>query len=181
MASAAQLIDFLHLVAETLTRDATHPVACQGAERLSAALAAPLAALPHRPSAIGAVDSLAGLPDHPLTDAVREISPQLPWIASPRVDDDGAHVGLVLLDQVVELDNVVTGLTVLDAHSTYPEHNHPPSEVYLILGGEAQWRYGGSDEFVTHATGDIVHNHPDDWHEIRTTTQPTVAIWTLWS
>ncbi len=175
-----QVLAFLQLVAETLVRDATHPVAVEGAHQLSSALAAQPTVLPHDASSIGALNSLDTLPHHPLTDAVRALSPTLPWVPSHRVDDDGAHVGLVLLDQVVDLSPVIAGLTILDANSVYPEHDHPPAEVYLILGGEAEWRYGGADTFVTHGTGDIVQNNPNDRHEIRTGSQPTVAVWTLW-
>lgn len=181
MAAAPQLSAFLRLVADSLTSNATHSVARQGTEHLVAAIVDPLRMLPHEPSSIDAVDSLASLPDHPLTDAVRELNPTLPWIPSHRVDDGGAHTGLVLLDHVVDLSPVIAGLTVLDANSVYPEHNHPPAEVYLILGGTAEWRYGGSKEFVTHTTGDVVQNNPNDWHEIRTGPEPTVAIWVLWS
>lgn len=181
MTTSTQLSPFLNLVADTLTRDAVHPVAQEGARQLTAALAEPLTMLPHQPSTIDALGSLDALGSHELTDAVRGIAPSLPWEPSHRVDDGGAHTGLALLDDVVDLGPVVAGLTVLDANSAYPRHNHPPSEVYLILGGQAEWRSGGSEELVTRRTGDIVHNNPNDWHEMRTGDIPTIAIWFLWT
>lgn len=181
MTTTAELSPFLDLVSETLTRDATHPVAQEGARQLNAALTQPLSMLPHETSSIAAIASIDSLPAHELTDAVRAISPALPWEPSHRIDDGGAHAGIAFLDDVVDLGQVVAGLTVLDANSVYPMHNHPPSEVYLILGGEADWRFGGAEDFVTLGTGGIVHNNPNDWHEIRTSAQPTIAIWFLWT
>ncbi len=174
------LASFLGVVSTTLLDHASHPVAADGANRVARALATSPRFLDFEASHIDAVTSLSALPPHPLTTSLLDLSDSLPWIPSPRVDDGGTNVGLVLLDHCVELDGLQAGLTVVGPHSDYPEHDHPPAEVYLVLGGEAEWRFGGSTQRVTVGAGGVVHNNPHDRHIMVTNDQPTVAIWFLW-
>jgi len=99
---------------------------------------------------------------------------------APRVGDDGSSAGLALLSDCVDLGPLNVGLMLVGPNGGYPEHHHPPPEVYLILGGEAHWRYGGSTGFRLRTVGDVVHNHPNDLHEVRTSSLPTVAVWVLY-
>lgn len=176
----SDVLGFLRFASAALTERADHPIAVDGAQRLASVLADDPASLDPEPSRIGVVDALAQLPSHPITDALRLVQEQLPWTPSARVDDGGTNVGLALLSDCVDLAPLNVGLMLVGPDGTYPEHQHRPSEVYLVLGGDAHWRYGGSDEFRPRSCGDVVHNHPHDLHQLWTGHGPTVAMWVLY-
>jgi hypothetical protein len=173
-------MEFLRFISTELTERADHPVAVEGARQLASVLADDPPSLSAELSTVGAVDTLAELPSHPLTDALRQVQDQLPWTPSSRVDDAGANVGLALLSDCIDLAPLNVGLMLVGPDGAYPEHHHSPSEVYLVLGGEAQWRFGGSDEFRVRRCGDIVYNHSNDRHQLHTNDQSTVAMWVLY-
>ena len=105
---------------------------------------------------------------------------RLPWSMSPRWHDDGRERALCVFGEMFELDDVIAGLVYLGAGCAYPEHSHPPQELYLTISGVADWRFGGADEYVTMAPGATLYNHPHDRHAIQAGDQPVVAMYVLW-
>lgn len=168
----------LETASAAISGGATHPVETAGAARLAAVLkeAAPKS---WSPSSIPVVGELGALPTSELLAATRPGLDALAWIPSHRVDDNGAKVGLAHVNEAFELGDLGVGIIAIGAHSDYPVHNHPPAEVYLVLGGTAEWRWGGAVDFATVEPGCVIHNNPHDWHAIRTGADPVVALWVL--
>lgn len=172
------LRSFLWVIANELG-STDHPVAVEAGRLLESALEEepPGRNTREAPETIGAVSVLPMLPAHPLTDSTRQLANHLHWTSSPRLDDRGELVGLASLDDLIELGGLRVGLMLVGPHSAYPEHRHDPSEAYLVLGGEAEWRAGGSTDYRHRTVGDVVVNNPNDIHGVRTSNSPTVAVW----
>ena len=106
----------------------------------------------------------------------------VPWVPTPRLEaDDGTLVALGLVDKVLDLGDLICGLMLLAPGAAYPEHSHPPQEIYLPLTGEGQWRYGGSEEYVGLAPDAVVYNPPGGRHGTIAGTDPLLALYILWS
>ncbi len=122
----------------------------------------------------------AGVDDTELARRFAGFADELPWSRSPRWDDGGHERALCVFSEMFELNDVVAGLVYLDAGGTYPEHSHPPQELYLTISGAAEWRFGGAEEFVQMPAGATLYNHPHDRHAIRAGSAPVVAMYVLW-
>ena len=105
---------------------------------------------------------------------------QVPWVPTPRLGDDGAQVALGLVDQVRELGEVQCGLMLLGAGAAYPEHSHPPQEIYLPIADGGSWRFGGSSEYRMLGEDELVYNHPGDRHGAIAGHLPLLALYILW-
>ena len=66
------------------------------------------------------------------------------------------------------------------ATTQYPVHNHPPQELYLTISGEAQWRFGGNDDFRPVGLGSTIYNNPNDYHSAIAGPAQVVALSVLW-
>jgi hypothetical protein len=105
---------------------------------------------------------------------------EIPWIPSPRLDDGGANVALGIVNEVRDLGDLTCGLILVAPGSAYPEHAHPPQEIYLPISGKGSWRYGGSSEYRTLHDDLLVYNHPRDLHGTVAGDEPLVALYILW-
>ena len=83
--------------------------------------------------------------------------------------DNGAGASITLAGGMVSL--VAPGIT-------YPDHHHPPEEVYVVLS-PGEWKHGGSDWFAP-GYGGLVYNVSDTVHAMRAGADPLLAIWCLW-
>ena len=118
-----------------------------------------------------------------LAAAFQALEPQLSW--QTRVMSNGStgfaegHAGSRVLDRtgLEQRGGLVAGFSLVAPGVTYPEHDHPPEEIYLVLSGGEWWQEGG----VWHAPGPggIVHNPPGIHHAMRGTSVPLLAIWFL--
>jgi Dimethlysulfonioproprionate lyase len=41
-------------------------------------------------------------------------------------------------------DDVTLGISLMAPHVRYPDHQHPPEEIYVSLASGAGWRMGGA-------------------------------------
>ncbi len=78
--------------------------------------------------------------------------------------------------QVLQLSDLAATLEQI----AYPEHNHPPPELYLTLSGTAEWRYGGCESYRTVSAGNLLYNNPHDLHGVRAGDTPLLALYLLW-
>lgn len=76
-----------------------------------------------------------------------------------------------------ERSDVWVGATVMAPGTLYPDHNHPPAEVYLPLSpgewwnAEMDWTDPGPDGFI--------YNPPGILHAMRAGAKPFLALWFL--
>jgi len=115
----------------------------------------------------------------PLRDDLLALTSTLPWAPSPRVDDGGTGVALLDFGECLDLGTLTVGAMAVGPDNAYPEHDHPPLEMYLVLGGTAWWRHGGADDYVERRAGDLVINHPNDRHGVRTGEDALLAVYVL--
>lgn len=124
-----------------------------------------------------------------LAGALRVLAPQIAWRQRPGVDpvfmQGHANADLVGTgsDALEQRDDVWLGLSLMAPGITYPDHQHPPEEAYLVLS-EGDWRQGsdaGGDrsDWHTPGLGGIVYNRPGIVHAMRSGSEPLLAIWCL--
>lgn len=75
--------------------------------------------------------------------------------------------------------DVWIGVSLMAPHTRYPDHHHPPEEIYLVLS-PGEWRQA-NHPWHAPGIGGLVHNPPDIVHAMRSTEQPLLAVWFLWT
>lgn len=164
-------------------------VACEAADRVVSLLAVPpepgavlgesnpvLAARPfmcrHLPAALAATPT-------PLAEAFTVLEPHLRWRQRDLPGLVGCYADAPVLGEMglQQRSGLMSGISLLAPHATYPDHQPPPEEIYLALSGGEWW----NTETPWHAPGPggIVHNPPGILHAMRGTTVPLLAIWFL--
>lgn len=107
------------------------------------------------------------------------LAPSLPWRPSTRTGDGGTDVALVDLMECLDVPLAGAGIMLLGNHIGYPEHQHPPEELYLILSGRRRWRFGGSDRYVLTEPGQVLSNSSNDLHGVEPGEDLLLAFWIL--
>ena len=74
-------------------------------------------------------------------------------------------------------EDILVGVSLLNAYTTYPDHQHPPAEIYLVLT-PGQWRQKAND-WHEPGVGGYVYNTPNVVHAMQSQEQPLFAIWCL--
>ena len=129
---------------------------------------------------------LAG--DNPLGDLGRAALAEadtLEWFTMYHsYDDDERVAGLHANYTIVRLagptgdwyaDDLTTALSLQGPDTWYPAHVHRQSEVYGVVGGEAQWQRG-AEPWVTRPSGDIIYHPSGMRHATQTGDQPLLSF-----
>jgi quercetin dioxygenase-like cupin family protein len=119
----------------------------------------------------------------PLADALRRLAPELVW--RQRSNDDPvfaqSHANAALVGPephaLEQRSDVRVGISLVAPGVTYPDHRHPPEEVYIVLS-EGEWRQE-SGPWHAPGIGGIVYNPRDIVHAMRSGPSPLLAIWCL--
>lgn len=127
-----------------------------------------------------AIDLLDGISKTPYTFNFDQIATQLKWRSSPRTDFDVECIAISTINEMLNLDGLLAGLMFMSPNQIYPEHQHKPQELYFILSGSALWFHGGKKGYHWRKPGDILYNHPNDKHGIKTEEQSLLALYLLW-
>jgi quercetin dioxygenase-like cupin family protein len=121
----------------------------------------------------------------PIAEAFCSFQHRLRWVRRLEpigVDDEFAsgHANAVIIgpDGLGENAMVRIGVSLVAPGITYPDHRHPPAEVYLVLSG-GDWRKE-TQNWVCPGFGGLVYNQPGVIHAMRAKTEPLFAIWCLW-
>ena len=117
----------------------------------------------------------------PLVASLLAARHELTWIPSTRANDGGTERALSPLNDVCDLGDVTAGLMLIGARADYPEHAHPPNEIYLPISGSGVWRHGGSEDYRTLDATELVYNPPHGIHGARAGAEPVVALYVLWN
>jgi quercetin dioxygenase-like cupin family protein len=160
--------------------------------RLEAAMPERQAISEIRPSRRPACDCLppcyAALADAPdalsqLSLAFQALEPSLPWVsevgknAPEGLREAYADAMIVGPGGLAESDALEIGVSVMASHRTYPDHRHPPEELYIALS-EGEWRQN-ADPWVSPGMGGLIYNPPGITHAMRSGDKPFLAIWCL--
>ncbi len=126
-----------------------------------------------------------GSPAARLAEALDQLAPSLAWSRRPGAEAAGTdfaagHANAVVVGPtgLERRQDVRVGISVMAPHIQYPDHRHPPEEVYVVLSPGA-WRQGEGPWFEP-GVGGIVHNPPDIVHAMKSGAAPLLAVWCLW-
>jgi quercetin dioxygenase-like cupin family protein len=120
-----------------------------------------------------------------LADAFAAIEPQLDWKVRAGAEAHGeqflnGHANAAITgSEGIELrPDVRIGVSLMAPHVRYPDHRHPPEEIYVVLS-DGQWRQE-TNPWHAPGIGGLVYNPPNITHAMRSTEHPLLAIWFLW-
>ncbi|MEQ9639907.1 MAG: dimethylsulfonioproprionate lyase family protein [Alphaproteobacteria bacterium] len=163
--------------------------------RAFAALATPAAAGTVAPSSLPTNGHLGGALASAATAApavarhaaaLGALTPRLAWHRRDGAEQVGpafyaGHANAIVVGRggLEPRADVLIGISLLAPTVAYPEHRHPPEEVYLVLS-PGEWR---QEDGPWHAPGPggIVHNRPGIRHVMRAGAAPLLATWCLWT
>lgn len=120
-----------------------------------------------------------------VASALADLAPRLCWRrklgakdAPPDFDARHGNALVVGADGLEVRDDVRIGVSLVTPGTRYPDHQHPPEEIYFALS-PGEWR---QQDGPWHAPGPggLVHNPPDIIHAMRAMDEaPLLAVWCL--
>jgi len=120
-----------------------------------------------------------------LADAFAAIEPQLNWERrwNAKAGDEpffGGHANATIVgpDGLEKRDDIWIGVSLMAPGVRYPNHHHPPQEIYVPLS-PGEWFQGGHG-WQEPGIGGFVYNASDIMHAMRSGDHPLLAIWSLW-
>ncbi|MGQ0610729.1 MAG: dimethylsulfonioproprionate lyase family protein [Paracoccaceae bacterium] len=120
-----------------------------------------------------------------LARALIALGPHLRWsrrkvvgpTASPGFAEAHANAYLLGPGGIEARGDVWVGLSLMAAGTRYPDHDHAPEEVYLVLTPGEFWH--GDAAWTAPGVGGTVYNSPGIRHAMRAAEQPFLAVWVL--
>lgn len=146
--------------------------------KTGAALPPPEAGLDH---AIAGACAVAG-PSGPVAIAFRNFARELHW-EGRKVDPELADLAGIANAMIAgpggleERDDVMVGVSLMAPDIRYPDHRHPPEEVYLALTPGEWWN--ADMPWTEPGPGGLIYNPPGILHAMRSGASPFLAIWCL--
>ena len=130
-----------------------------------------------------ALDLAEAGPAAAIAAAARPFAASLGWRHWYRVDDrlpdfsqSYAHAEIVgPLGPVVSQD-LRCGLILMAPHTLYPSHAHSAVELYLVLGGSAEWQRG-AEPWVCRPPGAFILHPTRIGHAMRSGAEPLLALY----
>ena len=121
-----------------------------------------------------------------LADAIAGIAPRLMWVLRPNGQNDDAtfkarHANAVVVGEggLEARDDIRIGMSLLAPNTRYPDHRHPPEEIYTVIS-PGEWKQHADGKFHAPGVGGFVHNVPSIIHGMQSTNVPLLAVWSLW-
>ena len=161
--------------------------------RFFGTLAAAVAITPVQPATLDACRHLAPAlanaqkgsgPVAGLADAFAPLVPLLRWhVRSPEEGEDphfrGGHANADIIGPsgLERHDEIVVGVSVLGPGVIYPDHSHPPEEIYVVMS-EGEWFNEDAGWYVP-GVGTVVYHRSGIVHAMCSAEEPLLAIWCL--
>jgi hypothetical protein len=99
--------------------------------------------------------------------------------ASANFPDGHANAMILGPGGYEERRDVWLGVSLMAPNVRYPDHDHAPEEVYLVLS-EGEFRQGNGPWFSP-GVGGFLYNEPGIKHAMRSLDTPLFAFWALWA
>lgn len=120
-----------------------------------------------------------------LARALADLAPDLVWTtrkvigptASPGFEWAHANSYLMGPGALEDRPDLWIGLSLMAPGTRYPDHDHAPEEVYLVLSPGEFWH--DDKAWIAPGVGGTVHNRPGIRHAMRAADAPFLAIWVL--
>lgn len=122
-----------------------------------------------------------------VADAFQALEPALRWArrgaggpqASANWPEGHANAMIVGSGGIEDRGDMQVGVSLMAPHVRYPDHTHPPEEVYLVLS-PGRFQHGASDWFEP-GIGGTLYNPPGIRHAMASDAAPLFAVWLLWT
>ena len=121
-----------------------------------------------------------------LADAFRALAPLLSWqrragseLHGPLFDDGHANTYVVGPNGMERRSDISVGATLLAQNVVYPDHSHPPEEIYVVMS-KGDW-FEKDMGWYTPGMGGIIYHKPGVTHAMRSGSDPLFTVWCLWS
>ena len=190
-----QLQEFLTSVAEAFNATSVGPEAAAAISKIFGALqtsgSAGAEAARRQPVCRYLDDALrtaraAAAPLGRVADAFAVLEPALAWrprpasgpFASDNWPEGHANATIVGPKGLEDREDLAIGASLLAPHVRYPDHNHAPEEVYLVLS-PGRFQHGQSGWFEP-GIGGTLYNKPNIKHAMASGEAPLLALWCLW-
>ncbi len=118
-------------------------------------------------------------------DAFAELEPSLTWYRRPGAENADpafaaghSNATIVGATGIERRGDVWVGVSLMAPSVRYPDHQHLPEEVYVVLS-PGEWRQADGPWFEP-GVGAIVYNPPNILHAMRSDAAPLLAAWCLW-
>lgn len=113
------------------------------------------------------------------------IDAQLRWLPRPASGPNASanwaegHANTMIIGPggLEQRKDVAIGASLLAPHVRYPDHDHEPEEIYLVMT-PGRFQHGTSTWF-TPGAGGTVHNIPGITHAMESGEMPLLAFWCL--
>jgi len=120
-----------------------------------------------------------------LVRAFNDVEPEINWVVrtagGPNASDNWPenHANGMIFGPggVEERSDVMIGASLLAPNVRYPDHSHPPEEIYLVLT-PGRFQHGSSGWFKP-GVGGTLHNVPSIKHAMASEDTPFLALWCL--
>lgn len=119
-----------------------------------------------------------------VVSGIRQLLPTAHWYrreAAPEQDshfvDRHRHAVLLGPHSVVRCQTLTLAVAVMQPWVTYPFHQHPPEEFYLVMS-PGQWYQAGAG-WRSPGLGGVVYNPPSIIHAMKSESTPLLAVWGL--
>ena len=120
-----------------------------------------------------------------LATAFEKIEPHLAWKVRPsggpnasnNWPDGHANAVIIGMGGLEERDDVMIGVSLMAPNVRYPDHTHPPEELYLVLT-PGRFQHGADDWEELGPLGTF-HNSPNIKHAMASGESPLLAVWTM--
>jgi hypothetical protein len=121
-----------------------------------------------------------------LANTFAALEPSLSWRrrptggphASENWPESHANAILVGPQGLEDRSDLLIGVSLLGPNVRYPDHNHEPEEVYLLLS-PGRFQHGASG-WLEPGTGGTLYNEPNIRHAMASDATPLLALWCLW-
>ena len=119
-----------------------------------------------------------------LANCLQAIAGNLPWYqrqepALPDFMRGHANAFIIGPQGLEQRCDIVVGVSLLAPGIEYPDHNHPPKELYVVMS-DGDWRQN-SNPWQAPGLGSLVFNPANITHSMRSGPKPLLAIWCLWT
>ncbi len=190
------LQEFLISLGEALRLSTLSPEATQAIDKIYEALRTPgrpgistpcrLPACGYLPEALAAARAKSASIAR-VASAIAALEPSLAWarratggpFASSNWPEGHANATIVGPSGLESRNDLHIGVSLLAPHVRYPDHNHAPEEVYLVLS-PGRFQHGASEWFEP-GVGGTLYNEPNIRHAMASDAKPLIALWCLWA
>jgi hypothetical protein len=117
-----------------------------------------------------------------IVNSIIGLAGALPWYQRPVANNPefmAGHVNAQIIgpDGLEVRHDLIVGVTLMRPNIDYPDHQHEPEELYLVLS-EGNWRQKNIP-WHTPRLGGVVYNPSNVFHGMKSLNTPLITLWCL--